>query len=381
MTRNPGLHVGNVCKAAVAALSAGTVLAALTGAGIVADACLFQQPALAKKFKSKDKNTLDPAINNYEEGVKRVKAGDIDGAIDSLLQAIYFARNQYHPAAYFMLGNCYKLKGEDAKALEALKKHVLQNVGPSPDAHCDIAEILMRNGRDREAEAELNRALAEFRGPGPRAHNMMGKLLEKKGDLKNAAWHFEQALGDQPWWYTDAWMNLAENMMKQREWSAALQQYFGILARGNTLKGVDYQKVHLNIGTCMLNKGDHHGAIDNWHKVLELNPDHPQAHLYLGLLLDKEQHISSAIKEYRAFLRVAPTDGKAQLVKDRLSELEQKIAPSEPEPVAAKPSPYMRQQMEQEAASKRAMEEEMRRRMENLESLGPSTPQKGDSGF
>ncbi len=338
------------------------------------------QPAWAKKKPPKAENTTEPAIKNFEEGVKKMKAGDIDGAIDAYLQAIYFARNNYHPPAYFMLGNCYKLKHEDGKALEALQKHVLQNVGPSPDAHCDIAEILMRNGREREAEAELNRALVEFRGPGPRAHNMMGKVLEKKGDVKNAAWHFEQALGDQPWFYTEAWMNFAENMMKQREWSEALQQFFGILARGGTLLGVDYQKVHLNIGSCLLNKGDHHGAIQNWHRVLEINPDHSEAHLYLAMILDKEQHISSAIKEYRQFLRVAPTDQKAQLVKNRLTELEQKITPTGPEPVVAKPSPYMRQQLEESVAKKQAYEAEMRRRMENLENVGP-TPQKGDSGF
>src|SRR5215471_3141131 len=309
-------------------------LVLLAGLSVLTIAVPFAaQPAWAKKKAApKAENTTEPAIKNYEDGLQKLKAGDIDGAIDAFLQAIYFARNNYHPAAYFMLGNCYKLKHEDAKALEALGKHVLQNVGPSPDAHCDIAEILLRNNRDREAEAELNRALTEFKGPGPRAHNMMGKLLEKKGDLKSAAWHFEQALGDQPWVYTEAWMNFAENMMKQREWSEAIQQFvaIGVRAQAKTLLGVDHEKLNLDLGSCQLNKGDHSGALESWHRVLMFNPDNAEAHIYLGLTLDKEQHISAAIKEYRAFLRVAPMDPKAQLVKDRLTELEQKITPEGP---------------------------------------------------
>lgn len=338
---------------------------------------LASEPALAK-HKSKDVNTLDPAINNYTDGVNKVKAGDIDGAIDSLLQAIYFARNNYHPAAYILLGNCYKLKGQDAKAIEAIQKGIVQNVGPAPDAHCDLAEIFMRNDRDREAESELNRALYEFRGPGPRAHNLMGKLLEKRGNLKDAAWHFVEALGDKPWWYTEAWMNYAENQMKQEEWSEALAQFSEIIARGKTLAGVDEQKVWLDVGVCKLNKGDHSGAIDAWHNCLAANPNNADAHLYLALLLDKEHHISSAIKDYREFLRLAPGHKAAASVKDRLTRLEQEINPVEADATVAKPTPYMRKELEVKATQQRKMEEQRRRAMENLES--PGQP-KGDSGF
>ncbi|MBI4534268.1 MAG: tetratricopeptide repeat protein [Candidatus Melainabacteria bacterium] len=340
---------------------------------------LVQELPVSAKTKGKDTATVEPSVNNFNEGEKKMKAGDVDGAVDSFLQAIYFARNNYYPQAYLNLGRCYMKKGEDAKALDALNKHVQQNVGPSPEAHCDLAEIYMRNDRDKEAEGELNAALIEYLGPGPRAHNLLGVLLEKRNDLKNAMYHFKEALGDRPWSYTDAWMNLAGNYMKQGEWSEAIPQFQEMLERASSLKGLDYEKVYLNMGTCALAKGNHQGAMDNWHQVLLRNPNNAPAHLYLGMLLDKENHIASAVNEYKAYLRAAPpNDAKVvAIVKDRVMELEQKIKPAEAEPTAAKPSPYMRKQMEDAVSRQRNAEEQRRRAMENLETATP----KGDSGF
>src|SRR5688572_17331808 len=79
-----------------------------------------QMPATAKApFESKtgDVNTVDPAVNNFQEGLKKMKAADIDGAVDAFLQAVYFARNNYHPAAQYFLGLCYKLQNKDSKAI------------------------------------------------------------------------------------------------------------------------------------------------------------------------------------------------------------------------------------------------------------------------
>lgn len=331
--------------------------------------------------KTGDVNTLDPAVNNFQEGLKKMKAADLDGAIDAFLQATYFARNNYHPAAFYFLGLCYKLQGKDTKGIDAFKTHIQQNVGPAPEAHVELGEIYMKLGRDQEAEREFNTALGEYRGPGPRAHNAMGKLLEKRGDLRNAQWHFLQALGDQPWMYTEAWMNLAENAMKQEEWSEAVEQFTGILVRGKTLPLVDYAKVHLDVGVCLMAKGDHHGAMDNWQQACELNPLLASPHLYLAKMFDQENHITSAIHEYRAYIRVAPPNETATIAKakDRLAYLEQKVKPVEAEVQRAKPSPYMRQAAQKELEAKQQQQDRLRQKFEDLG--GGGGPSKPESGF
>lgn len=326
---------------------------------------LFIQAAYAK---SKGKNTVEPSEEHYKEGSKRYLKDDYDGAIDSFLQAIYFARNNYNPQAYFFLALCYKAKNQDAKAIDAFKKHLEQVTGPSPDAHVELAEIYMRNDRLNEAENELKDAIIEYRGPGPKAHNMYGLLLERRGDLSGAGWHYRTALGDPPWTYTAAWMNYADLYMKKGQYSDALEQWRNMNSRRLELKGIDFQRMNLNMGQCLLQRGDHQGAIDCWHNVLGLNPDNPMAHLFLALILDQEKHYSSSLTHYRQYLRLYPDAPNIQKVKDRLAFIEQSIKPQEAMPQQAKPSPYMRKQEEEEAKQNEPQDES-------------SIPQSGESGF
>src|SRR5271170_2251881 len=75
----------------------------------------FNSAALAK-LGGKGKSTVEPSQENFEIGMQRYKSEDVDGAIDSFLQAIYFARNSYQPDAYYWLGVCYFDKKLDSKA-------------------------------------------------------------------------------------------------------------------------------------------------------------------------------------------------------------------------------------------------------------------------
>jgi len=139
-------------------------------------------------------------------------------------------------------------------------------------------------------------------------------------------------------------MHLAELYMKEKEWAGALRQFNDMLHSKLGLKGLDYQKVLFNMGLCVLAKGDHQGAIDYWHECLNYNQSYAPAHLQLGMIFDVEQHFSSAIKEYREFVRYSKDEPAVARVKNRISVLEQKVGPQELPPEAPKPSPYMREQ-------------------------------------
>jgi tetratricopeptide (TPR) repeat protein len=281
-------------------------------------------PAFAK---AKGKNTGEPSDKNFKLGVERFRERDYDGAIDALLQSVYFARNSYAPESYFWLGKAYMAKHEDAKAVEAFQKHLKQTIHDTADAHAYIAEIHFRNGRLAEAESEANEAV----GAAPtikdraRGYNVIGKCQLARKEYMNAEWNFEQALGQDPWTFTEAWTNLAECFMKAKNFVTAYNTLQNIIAARKRLELLDLPKVYVMSGVCLLSKGDHQGAIDNFHKALELDPGYADAHLQLGVIFDAEQHIQSAIKEYDEFIRVSNDEVKKQKAKERIILLQQKM--------------------------------------------------------
>ncbi len=263
--------------------------------------------------------------------MSKYKEHDLDGAIDAFLQAIYFARNSYNPEAYYWLGVAYQDKNVDAKAIEALKKCIEQSIKSAPQAHLHLAQLYLRNDRLDEAEIEASKALLDFHGPGPQAHNIIGLISDKRGQFKRGQDEYIEALGEPPWRYTEAWMNYAENLMKQKEWGSAVIQLRKMLNHNKPLKGMDPQRIYLDIGISLLAKGDHQGAMDNWHEVLNYNPDNAAAHLQLALLLDTERHLSAAVKEYKEYIRLAPDNAETAKIKRQVLVLEQKLRSVSPE--------------------------------------------------
>jgi tetratricopeptide (TPR) repeat protein len=296
--------------------------------------------------KAKGSSTAEPADENFEQGVSRFKNHDFDGAIDSFLQATYFARNGYHPEAYYWLGKSYMAKHDDVKAIEAFKKHIAQNMKKTPQAHCYLAEVYMRDSKDDLAMDEAKNALTDAMGPCPEAHLIIAELMCKRGGYGDAEDQFLMALGDHPWHYTEAWMAYAESRMKAKKFSDAYDLLEKMVEAKGRLENLDLSKVYLYMGVCRVSRGDHQGAIDLFHQSLEVNPDNAKAHKELALLFEQEQHYSSAIKELTLYCSTTePDDPQLKLAKDHILKLEQKVSAEAPAPTVA-PSPYMRQQQD-----------------------------------
>ena len=290
--------------------------------------------AFAKKKKGE--NTVLPSEANFNKGVEFYKARDFDSAADAFLQAVYFARNGYNSEAYFWLGKSYMAKHDDVKAVEAFKKHIEQSMGETPDAHYYLGEVYLRNNRLPEAEDEAEKATMEYGIGGYKAHDLHGKIFMAKKEWSMARSQFMLALGDSPWTYTDAWMNYAECWMQERKWPEAYKQYNNMLTNPKPLAGLDLEKVNLNIGICVLAKGDHQGAIDKFRQVLSMNGQNADAHLQMAMVFDSENHMSSAIKEYAEFVRFSDNPKKIQTAKERIATLEQKMTVA-PEPINLTP--------------------------------------------
>jgi tetratricopeptide (TPR) repeat protein len=319
--------------------------------------------------KGHGKSTVEPSKDNSEEGKRRFNAEDYPGAIDALLQSIYFARNGYNPDAYFWLGSAYAKTNQDAKAIEALHKNIGQAVDPVPESHLLLGQIYLRNKRFNEARIEAGNALSQSPMKSGKAYNLLGQVYEAEGNLQTASDHYLHALGNTPWHYVEAWVNYAEVLMKMRSFEASYGQFRNLMASG--LKDIPSERCYLDIGLCMLAKGNHQGAMDNWYEAIKYNPDCYQAHLQIALLLDNEHHFSSAVKEYKEYIRVAPNADDAQKIKARVQTLEQQLAPA----------PYVPPQQEYRPPPPTPEQVEMQKRMIEKDKENLTTPLTRDSGF
>src|SRR5262249_10043394 len=160
---------------------------------------------------------------------------------------------------------------------------------------------------------EYYTAMSETMGPAPRAHYALGMLWEKNGKFRDAIEQYRDALGRGPWTYLDPWFAMAGCYMKAEDYASAFQNYVQMLtSQVVTLSKEQMQVAYNNMGMCMLLKGDHEGAMRKWRECLSINPQNPDAHFDLAMMFDQESHITSAIDEYKLFLRCAPLDMKAQ---------------------------------------------------------------------
>jgi len=313
-------------------------------------ASFFVQTASAKAH---NENTSGPSEKNYKLGLKAFQRGEFDAAVDAELQAIYYARNGYQPDAYFVLGEAYESKKDYPKAYEALTKCIGQAMNGANEAHLALSRVCTAMKKYQESTGETTKALqgvnfaTMFWG---RCKFQQGYNLEEWGNPDAASACYVECLGKWPWKYWHPWIHYCECLMKLKKWVEAYTSLESMMTTDQTIKGLDFERVYLDMGICALAKGNHQGALDNWHKVLQYNPDNVEAHLQLGLMLDSEQHMASAITEYKAFIRGAGSeDIRIKQVETRISLLEQmqgKQDPAPPPPVA--PSLYMRNQQEKQ---------------------------------
>jgi tetratricopeptide (TPR) repeat protein len=304
---------------------------------------------LAKK--TTNENTSGASAKNYEAGVKMFERGDFDGCIDAELQAVYFSRNGYEPKAYYQLGLGYQSKKDYQKAYDALSKSCTQAMDNANEAHLALSQVCNSMKKYDEAMKEVIKAMNGIMYDSPlykRCLMQQAIVLDDEGHPRDAITKYAECLGTKAWSDWEPWIRLAECNMKVKEWNDAYKCLDGMLTTNRTVKGLDFERVHLDMGICALAKGNHQGAMDNWHKTLEYNPDNKEAHLQLALLLDSEKHMKSAINEYKYFLRQAGSgdDPRINQVQTRIALMEQML--HKEEPVApVEPSPYMRNQQKE----------------------------------
>jgi tetratricopeptide (TPR) repeat protein len=185
----------------------------------------------------------------FEEGNTLFEQGKYDEAIDFFQSFL-----EKNPAAYqtrFNIGNCYREKNE-----------------------LDLAQ--------KEFEAVLEKANME---EGPEALKVQAKALAAIGEIyvmsdniEKAREYFTKSLDRNSHDEILAY-NVGEILFSNAKMDEALE-YFTLAA---TIKP-NWSDAYLKLGYVYLNKTEYDKAKENFHKFLELDPDHPQGSSVKGIL-------------------------------------------------------------------------------------------------
>lgn len=132
------------------------------------------------------------------------------------------------------------------------------------------------------------------------AHNNLGVAFEENGDLKNARFHYKQALRIKPS-YAEAHNNMG-NILAAQNKNTAAEAHFAKALRINP----DFAKAHNNMGNIKFKQNIPAKAIEHYLSALELNPYYANAHSNLGSALIYEGKIEEGIKRYKQALSIQP---------------------------------------------------------------------------
>lgn len=332
------------------------------------------------KFGRRDKNTVTPSKKYFNVGYRKMRADDMEGAIDGFKQSIYFARNGYAPKANYWLGICYLNLKDFKLAEQSLRRAVSQSVEKMPDAWLAIAECMIRTNKPY---LDVHKTLGKARMEGAKSEQV-SYLYGLRADQHNkpmlAMGHYQRALGRKPWKWTKVWVKYAECKMKAKKWREAAREFNAILTTDYPLKNEPLGRIHHDIGVCKLALGDHQGAIDHWKRALDYDRDNREVWMQMGMLFENERHYSSAIKYYKQFLRICSgdkrfKDPRLHQVQQRVIKLEHMLKPNETAPEITKPSPYMRQQTGER------MQTEYRKQQQRDRIIKQQQKMNQDSGF
>ncbi len=141
--------------------------------------------------------------------------------------------------------------------------------------------------------------------------------------IKSAAGRYEEALAimeplepeffNSPVFYS-RWGEFAA---RAQRWQLAERCYEKCLA----LDG-QHQTARLNLGVTYLKRNSPAKALEQFEALLQINPDHAEAHLYAGVV--KQQHLrtpAEAIPHWKRFLELAPDHSQADTIRETLERL------------------------------------------------------------
>ena len=116
-----------------------------------------------------------------------------------------------------------------------------------------------------------------------------------------------------------------------RFWFGVFALWLGIALGGCLPSDQDQsdeeKEPHFVLGKSRINAMDYQGAVEAFEESLEVNPHSAAAHFELGWLYDeKESDPAAAIYHYQQYLKLNPSAGNTEVIKQRIESCKQELA-------------------------------------------------------
>ena len=233
----------------------------------------IKQLERAAALRPKDAATHAHLGRAYKESSR------LDEAIQALERAVALQPN--HASEIVNLAGAYSDAGQNDRAIELLKKAIVLQ----PDfaeAHVNLGTVYSRIGQYDNGIQYLEKAL-ELQPDHPLAHENLGLSYRAQGQYTQAIGHFEKALEHQ--------------------------------------SGTGNAKTYLNIGDTYYDMGEHEKAVPYFQKAIQINPNHANAHLLLGLAYRALNRGGEARAQFVKTLKLEPDHPQAAQIKHWLERI------------------------------------------------------------
>jgi tetratricopeptide (TPR) repeat protein len=242
--------------------------------------------------------------------------------------ALYQAAAMVYPDgadAYRFLGEVQSAAGQTENAIASYRQALHLNPESPVWVYFTLGNLLAQQERLHET-IELYQQALNFHAENPEVYRQLGTAQKQQGDENGAIASYRQSLRlkpDSPPW---VYFSLCTLLTQQEQWQEAVALYQQALQFHP-----DNADVYRQLATAQKQQGDEAGAIGNYRRTIELNPDSPAWVFFtLAQLLSSQNQIEEAIHLYEEAIRVEPENPEGYrllgVVQDMAGQTEKAIA-------------------------------------------------------
>jgi len=173
--------------------------------------------------------------------------------------------------------------------------------------------------KDFKTAAETYKRAIEIRSNDFRGHFNLAESLFAAGDYAEAEKAYRKALTFNPR-SVEAQIHefLGLSLYQQKRIDEAIAEYKIAIDRA----GGKYSEANYNLGIALMDRGDLPGAESAFRNAIQQDKQGlPQARYNLGLVLERQNRIADAVREYEAYLRGRPDAPDAESLRMHIDRL------------------------------------------------------------
>jgi protein O-GlcNAc transferase len=210
--------------------------------------------------------------------------------------------------AHEMLGEALNRLGRDEEAIDAYQAALALD-RQNPRLHLELGLLLEAAGRWEE-EVAVYRDAVRLAPDDSLIHHRLGSALIRAGEIDEGITEYHEAERLDPYGPTNWSLEMAWDLQRAGKLSGANTLY-----RQLTLLHPMDPRPHLLLADGLASVDEPEDAIDEYEKVLHLEPDHlhSYAHHQIGLQKRKQGRADEAIHHLRRALELCPGDARAHL--------------------------------------------------------------------